>query len=52
MKIRNVYTDGKQNVYCISKFKSIPKTLVTKDCKIGKKLMKTLIDMGIEVSII
>ena len=36
----------------ISKFKSIPKTLVTKDCKIGKKLMKTLIDMGIEVSII
>ncbi len=27
----------------ISKFKSIPKTLVTKDCKIGKKLMKTLI---------
>ena len=36
----------------ISKFKSIPKTLITKDCKIGKKLMKTLIDMGIKVSII
>ena len=36
----------------ISKFKSIPKTLVTKDCKIGKKLMKSLTDINIEVSII
>ena len=36
----------------ISKFKTIPKTLVTKDCKIGKKLMKSLTDINIEVSII
>ena len=36
----------------ISKFKTIPKTLVIKDCKIGKKLMKSLTDINIEVSII
>lgn len=36
----------------ISKFKTIPKTLVIKDCKIGKKLMKSLTDIDIEVSII
>ena len=36
----------------INKFKTIPKTLVVKDCKIGNKLLKSLTDIGIEVSIL